>query len=153
MLTPWKESYDKTNCCLVAKSYPTLCDPMDCSTPGLPVPHYLPEFAQVHVHWISDTVQPSHPLLLSSPSAFELTVHIRWPKYWNFSFSNSTSNKYSGLSDRFDLAVQGTLNSFLQQHSLKTSILQFSAFFMVQLSHLCAWLLEDHNLDYVDLCR
>ena len=59
-------------CCSVAKLCPTLCDPMDCSTPGFPVLHYLPEFAQTHMHWVSDAIQPSHPLLLSSPSAFSL---------------------------------------------------------------------------------
>ena len=86
-----------------------------------------------------------HPLLL--PSTFpiirifssESTLHIRWPKYWSFSFSISPSNEYSGLMsfriDWFDLAVCGTLKSLLQHHSLKASVLQCSAFFMVQLSH------------------
>ena len=61
-------------CCSVAQSHPTLCDPMDCSTPGLPVPHHLPEFAQIHIHCISDAIQPSHPLTLSSP-ALSLSKH------------------------------------------------------------------------------
>ena len=129
-----------------------LCDPMDGSTPDLPVPHHLPEFAQVHAHYISDAVQPSHPLspLLLLPSIFpsirnfssESSVHIKWPKYWNFSISvYSPSTEYSGLIslkiDRFDLlAVQGTFRSLLQHHSLKLSILWHSAFFMVQLSQL-----------------
>ena len=122
---------------------------MDCSKPGLPVPHHLPKFAQVHVHCISDAVQPSHPLmpLLLLPSIFasirdfsnELSVRIRWPKYWSFSFSISPSSEYSGLIslkiDWFDLlAVQGTFRSLLQHHSSKASILWHSAFFMVQLS-------------------
>ena len=82
-------------CCSVAKSCPTLCDLMDSSTPGFPVLHYLPEFAQIHVHWVSDAIQPSHPLLPPSPPAFifpnirlfsnELALHIRRPKYWSFS--------------------------------------------------------------------
>ena len=122
---------------------------MDCSMPGFPVLHYLPEFAQTHILWVSDAIQPSHPLLppshaLNLPGirvfSSELALHIRWPKYWTFSFSISPSNEYSGLIsfriDWFDLlAVQGTLKSLLQHHSSKASILRCSAFFMVQLSH------------------
>ena len=95
------------NCCSVTKSCPTLHDPMDCSTPGFPALHYLLEFAQVHVHWISDAIQPSHPLcpLLLLPSVFpsikvfssESALHISWPKCWSFSLSISPSNEYSGL--------------------------------------------------------
>ena len=120
---------------------------MDCSTPGFPVLHHLPECAQTHVHWIDDAIQLSHPLFLL-PSIFlslrvfsnELVFHIRWPKYWSFSFSISPSNKYSGLiSFRIDwfnlLAVQRTLKSLLQHYSLKSSVLWHSAFFVVQLSH------------------
>ena len=122
---------------------------MDCSMPGIPVLHYLPEFAQTHVHWVGDAIQPSHrlspPLLLASifPSirvfSNELALCIRWPKYWSFSFV-SPSNEYSGLisfrMDWFDLlAVQGTLKSLLQHYRSKASILQRSAFFIVQLSH------------------
>ena len=120
---------------------------MDCSTPGFPVLHHLPECAQTHVHWIDDAIQLSHPLFLL-PSIFlslrvfsnELVFHIRWPKYWSFSFSISPSNKYSGLiSFRIDwfnlLAVQQTLKSLLQHYSLKSSVLWHSAFFVVQLSH------------------
>ena len=116
---------------------------MDCSTPSFPVLHYLPEFTQTHVHWVSDAIQSSHPLPLSSPFAFNLSnesaLHIRWPKYRSFSIN--LSNEYSGLIsfriDWFDLlSVQETLRSLLQLHNLKASILQCSAFFMVQLSHL-----------------
>ena len=134
------------------QSCPSLCDPMDCSTPGLPVHYQLPELAQTHAHGVTGAVQPSHPLPSPSPPAFkfssirgfssELAFLIRWPKFWSFSFSISisTSNEYSGLIsfkiDWFDLlAVQGTLKSFLQHHSSKALILQHSAFFMVQLSH------------------
>ena len=118
----------------VTQSRPTLWDPMDCSTPGFPVHHQLPEFTQTHVHWVSDAIQPSHPLSSPSPPAFNLSQHrvfssesvlcIRWPKYWSFSFSISPSNEYSGLiSFRMDwwdlLTVQGTLKSLHQHHSLK----------------------------------
>ena len=114
------------SCCLVAQSCPTLCHPMDCSTP---------EFAQTHVHWVGDAIQQSHPLSPSSPS-LNLSQHqglfkwvvfwIRWSKYWSLSFSISPSSEYSGLIsfriDWFDLlAVQGTLKSLLQHHSSKAS--------------------------------
>ena len=127
----------------VTQSCPTLCDPMNLSTPGLPVQHQLPEFTQTHVHRVSGAFQPSHPLLSPSPPApvppsirvffSESTLHMRWPKYWSFSFSISLSNEYPRLiSFRMDwldlLAVQGTLKSLLQHHSSKASILQHSAF-------------------------
>ena len=123
---------------------------MDGSTPGLPVHHQLPEFTQTHVHRVSDAIQPSHPLsplfLLPPipPSirvfANESTLHMRWPKYWSFSFSIIPSKEHLGLiSFRMDwldlLAVQGTLKSLLQHHSSKASTLRCSAFFTVQLSH------------------
>ena len=122
---------------------------MNCNPPGFPVHHQFPEIAQTHVHRVSDAIQPSHPLsLLLLPSVFpsirvffnESVLHIRWPKDWSFSFSIGPSNEYSGLisfrMDRLDLfAIQGTLQSLLQHHSSKASILQCSAFFMVQLSH------------------
>ena len=148
------------SCQVMAKSRLTLCNPMDCSMPGLPVPHHLLEFAQVYVHCISDAIQPFHPLLpFLLPSVFpsirifsnESALHIRWPKYWSFSIS--PSSEYSGLiSFRmywFDLlAVQGSLQhhkSLFQHHSLKAPILQCSVFFMIQLSH-CTWLLERPQL-------
>ena len=123
---------------------------MDCSTPGFPVHHHLPELAQTYVHRVSDAIQPSQPLLSPSPPAFNHSQHqglfnesvlrIRWPKYWTFSFSISPSNGYSGLiSFRIDwfefLDVQGTLKSLLQHCISKASILWRSAFFIVQLSH------------------
>ena len=134
----------------VAQSCPTLCDPMNRSTPGLPVHHQLPEFTQTHVHRVSDALQPSHPLLILlllfqvPPSirvfSNESTLCMRQPKYWTFSFSISPSNEHPGLiSCRMDwldlLAVQGTLKSLLQHHSSKLSTFQCSAFFTVQLSH------------------
>ena len=123
---------------------------MDCSMPGSSILHYFSEFDKIHVHWVSEAIQPSHPLsplLLLLPSIFpcvkvfssELTLHIRWPKYWSFNFSVSPSNEYSGLIsfriDWFDLlTVQGTLKSLLQDHRSKALILGCSVFFMVQLS-------------------
>ena len=106
------------HCCSVTKSRLTLCDPIECSTPGFLVLHYLPEYAHTHVHWVSDASQPSHLLapLVFLPSVFpsikvfsnELAFPIRWPKSWSFSFSISPSNEYSGFIsfriDWFDLA-------------------------------------------------
>ena len=128
----------------------TLCNPTDCSTPGFPVCHQLLELIQTCVHRVSDAIQASHPLSSPSPPALNLSQHqgllkesplqIRWPKYWSFSFHISPSNEHPGLiSFRMDwldlLAVQGTLKSLLQHHTSKASILQCSAFFIVQLSH------------------
>ena len=124
--------------------------PMNRNTPGLHVHHQLLESTQTHVHWVGDVIQPSHPLLCPSSPALNLSqnqglsnesaLHIRWPKYWSFSFSISPSNEHQGLiSFRMDwldlLAVQGTLKSLLQHHSSKASILWRSAFLIVQLSH------------------
>ena len=132
----------------VAQSCPTLCDPMNCSTPGLPVHHQLPESTQTHVHRVGDAIKPSHPLSSPCllPSIFpsirvfsnELALRIRWPKYWSFSFNISPSNEHPGLiSFRMDwldlLAVQGSLRSLLQHHTSKASILWPSAFFIIQL--------------------
>ena len=114
----------------------TPCNPMNHSTPGLPVHHQLLEFTQTHVHRLSDAIQPSHPLSSPSPPApnpaqhqslsNESTLRMRWPKYWSFSFSIIPSKEIPGLiSFRMDwldlLAVQGTLKSLLQHHSSKAS--------------------------------
>ena len=146
----WITLWGRNKChCSVPRSWPPLCNPTDCSIPVLAVPNHFLVFARVHVHWINHAIQPSHPLSPSSPSASVfpsimlfsngLAVHIRWPKYWSFSFSISPSNEYSGLIFRMDwldlLAVQGTLKSLLQHHSSKASILRHSAFFTVQLPH------------------
>ena len=124
----------------------TLCNPMDCNTPGFSVHYQILELAQTPVYHVSDAIQPSHPLSSPSPPASNLSqqqglsnesaLPIRWPKYWSFSFSISPSKKYSALiSFRIDwwdlLAVQRTLKSLLQHHSWEASFLQCSAFFIV----------------------
>ena len=135
---------------LFTQSCLTLCDPMDCSTPGFPGLHHLLELVQTHIHWVNDAIQLSHPLSPTSPPVFHLSQHrglFQWVSssyqvatVFELSFSMSPSNEYSRLNsfrmDWFDfLAVQRTLKSLLQHHSLKALILQRSAFFMVQLSH------------------
>ena len=145
----------------VSQSCPTPCDPMNHSTPDLPVHHQLLEFTQTHVH---RSVMPSSHLILCCPLLLllpippsirvfsnESTLRIRWPKYWSFSFSISPSNEHPGLiSFRMDwldlLAVQGILKSLLQHHSSKASILWRSAFFTVQLTSIHDhW--KNHSLD------
>ena len=122
-----------------------LWDPMDCSTPGFPVHHQLLELTQTHVHWVGDTIQPSHLLSSPSPPTFNLSQHQGLFKWHSSShqvdkvlaFSASTSvlpiNSQDWFSFRMDwldlLAVHGTLKSLLQHHSSKASILQHSAFF------------------------
>ena len=122
---------------------------MDCSIPGLPVLHYLPEFAQTHIHWVNNAIQPSHPLLplLLLLSIFpsirvfsnESALHIRWPKYWA---SASASVLPGNILGWFPLGLSGLiflmskrLSRVLQHYSSKASVLQCSAFFMVQLAH------------------
>ena len=131
-----KGSQTSLLCCSAAQSYPTLCNPVECSMPGLPVPHHLLEFAQVHVHCIG-----IHPLLLPSifPSIRDFSndsaVLIRWPKYWSFSFSMSPSSEYSGLISLQSKGLSGVFSSttfwrhqfFSALSSLKSS------------SHNCTW--------------
>ena len=126
------------------------CDPMDCSTPGLPIHHQFPEFTQAHLHWVGDAIQPSHPLSFPSPPALYLSQHqglFKWvssshqvAKVLEFQLQHLsfqwTPELISFRMNWLDLlAVQGTLKSLLQCHSSKASVLQCSAFFMVQLSH------------------
>ena len=121
----------------VTQSCPTLCHRMDCSTPGFPVHHQLPELAQTHVHRVGDAVQPSHPLLSPSPPTFnhsqhqglfqKLVLRIRWPKYWSFSYSISLP---INIRDWFPSGLTGLISL-----KSKASILQHSAFLLVQLSH------------------
>ena len=123
---------------------------MDCSTPGSPVHHQLPEFTQTHVHWVSDAIQPSHPLSSPSPPAFNLSQHhslFKWVSYSNqvakvleFQLQHQFF-QWTLRTDFFRmywldlLAVQGTLKSLLQHHSSRASILQCSTFFIVQISY------------------
>ena len=151
----------------VAQSCLTICDPMNRSTPGLPVHHQHLEFTQTHVHRVGDAIQPSHPLLSPlllppiPPSirvfSNESTLRMRWPKYWSFSFSISPSNEHPGLisvrMDWLDLfAVQGTLKSLLQHHSSKS--INSSALSFLHSPTLTSihdhW--KNHSLDYTDLC-
>ena len=147
---------------LVVQSFPTLCNPMDCSMPDFPVHHQLPEFPQTNVHHIGDAIQPSHPLSSPSP-AFNLSQHqglFQWvgsshqvATVLKFSFNISTYNEYSGLiSLRMDwldlLAVQRTLKSLLQQHGWNASFLQRSAFFIVQFKNKETRCLKKYGLYY-----
>ena len=134
----------------VSQSCLALCKTLDYSTPGLLVHHYYWSLLKLKS---IESVMPSNHLILCRPLSLlpsifpsirvfssESVLHIRWPKYWSFSFNISISNEYSGLiSFRMDwldlLAVQGALKSLLQHHSSKASILQHSAFFIVQISH------------------
>ena len=134
----------------VAQSCPALCDPMNCSMPGLPVHHQLR--SSLKLMCIELVIPSSHhilyrPLVLLPPIppnirvfSNESALRMRWPKYWSFSFNVSPFNENPDLiSFRMDwldlLAVQGTLRSLLQHHSLKASMLRHSPFFTVQLSH------------------
>ena len=127
----------------VAQSCPTLCDLMDCTTPGFPVHHQLPEPTQAHVHPIGDAIQPSHPLSCSSPPAFNLSqhqglfhewvLHLRWPKHWSFSFSISPSSEYSGLTSfRMDWLV--LLAAQVLSRIFSNTTIQKHRFFRAQLS-------------------
>ena len=142
----------------VVQLCPNLCNPMECSKPGLPVHHELPKLAQIHVHRVRDAIKPSHPLSSPSPPAFNLSQHqglfnesvlcIRWPRVLEFQLQHQSFQWISGLiSSRIDLfdllEVQGTLKSILQvhspsllqDHSSKVSILCCSPFFIVQISY------------------
>ena len=148
-------------CCSVPKSHLILCDRMDCSMPGFPVLHHLPELLKL---MSIESVVPSNHLILCCPLlllpsifpsirvfSIESAFCIRQPEYWNFSFSISPSNEYSGMIsfeiDWFDrFAVQGTLKSLLQHHNSKASVLCCSALFMVQHDY---W--KNHGFDQADL--
>ena len=152
----------------VAQSYPTLCDPVDCSVPGFPVHHQLPELAQTHIHWVSDAIQPSllcQPLLSwlqSFPTSGSLFQRVssshQVAKVLEFQLQHYSSNEYSGLIsfriEWFDLlAVQGTLKSLLQHHNAKASVLWCSVFFLnasVLTSIHDYW--KNHSFDQTDLC-
>ena len=155
-----------SHCCSVDKSCLTLCDPMDCSMPGLPILNRslsLLKLMSIESMMLSNHLIPCHLLLLLSSIFLSIRIFssesvlcIRWPKYWSFIFSISPSNEYSGLIsfriDWFDLlAIQGTLKSLFQHHSLKASILWHSAFFMVQPSH--PYMTTGKTIALMDLCQ
>ena len=134
----------------VTQSCPTLCDSMDCSTPGLPVCHQLPELSQTHVRWVSDAIQPSHPLSSPSSPAFNVSQHQGLFQWVGSSYQVAKVLKFQlqhqsfQWAPRTDLLQDGLVGSpcrprdpksLLQHHSSKASILQCSAFFTVQLSH------------------
>ena len=139
---------------------------MDCSTPGFPIHHELPELTQTHVHRVSDAIQPSQPLSSPFPPTFNLSqhqglfqwvsLHIRWPKNWRFSFSISPSNAHSGLiSIRIDwvsLQSKGLSNIF------SSTTVQKHQFFSAQPSlwsdfHICTWDWKNHSFNYMDFCQ
>ena len=152
--------FNKVQFSSVVQSCPTLCDPMNRSTPGLPVHHQLLEFTQTHVRWVSDAMQSSHPLLSPSPPALNLSQHqglFQWvscsyqvAKVLEFQLQHQ-SFQWTPMTDlRMNwldlLAVQETLKSLLQHHSSKASILRCSAFFTVQLTSIHDhW--KNHSLD------
>ena len=147
-------------CCSVAKSCPDLCHPMDCSLPSFPVLHHLLEFSQTCVHRVSDAIQPSHPLnpLLPLPSIFpsirifssELALHIRWPKYWSFSFSISPSSEYSGLIsfriDWLDLLVSKGLSRVFSSTTIWKHQFFRAQPYLWSNYHIRIWLLEKPQL-------
>ena len=135
----WNFSFPFIPISSVTHSWPTLCDPMDCSTPALPVHHHLLELAQTHVHGVGDAIQPSHPLSSPTPTAFnfpsirvfsnESVLCMRWSKYWSLNIcpSNELSGLISFRIDWFDhFTVQATLKSLVQHHSSKASIISLS---------------------------
>ena len=148
----------------VAQSCPTLCDPTDCSTPGFPVHHHLPEFAQTHVHWVSDAIQLTHPLLSTSP-AFNLSQHqglsnesvlqIRWPKHWSFNFSISPSSECSGLIFfRIDCLISLLPKGlsrvfFITIKNINSSTLSLLYSPILKSIHVY-W--KNHSFDYMGLC-
>ena len=146
------------DCCCYSVAQPclSLCDPMNCSTPGFPVLHYLPKYVQTHVHWVNDTIQSSHLLSPHSPPVLnvsqhqslshELSLHIRWPKYWSFSFSISPSNEIQGW---FPLGLSGLISLLSKRLSRVFSNITVwkRQFFGTQPalwsnSHIHTWLLE-----------
>ena len=146
----WPKEVSLLGCCWVAKSCLTLCDPMDCSISGFLVLHYLLEFAQTHVHRVGDTIQPSCPLLPPSPVALNLCQHQGLPMRRLFALGDQGIGAWAsapvlpvniqcwfplGLTGLISLLSKG-LKTLLQYHNSKASILQCSAFFLVQLSHL-----------------
>ena len=134
----------KSGCCSFAQSCPSLCDPMDCSTPGLPVHHYLLAFAQTHVHWTDDAIRPSHPLLLPSPPALNLSQHenlYQWvsssnqmAKVLEFQLQHQSFQQIFRVDFLWNWQVWSPCSPRDSQESSSTPQLECSAFFMVRLS-------------------
>ena len=138
-------------CCSVAKLCLILCNLRGCNTPGFPVPYHLPEFAQVHVHWISDAIQPSHPLSPSFPFAFNLSQHhglFQWVSYshqvaksWSISFSISPSNEYSGFISLGLTGLTSLLSKGLPRVFSSTRVWKYQFFgaqpSLLSSSHIC----------------
>ena len=153
-------------CCSVVQSCLTLYNPMDCSLPGFPVFHHLPELAQTHVHWVSAAIQPSHPLSSPSPPAFSLSQHQNIFQWVSCShqvakvFGTSASVLPVNIQGWFPVSTgfislqsKGLFKSLLQHHCSKASILQRSADFMVQTSHPYMTTGKTIALTHMDLCR
>ena len=157
MSDPTRSKVSQFSCSVMSDAL----QPMDCSMPGFPVHHQLPKLAQIHVHWVGDAIQPSHPLSSPSPPALNLPQHqslLKWvsssnqvAKVLEFQLQHQSFQwilriELSFRRDWLDLlAVQGTLKSLLQHYSSKASILQCSAFLIVQLSHPHYW--KNHSFD------
>ena len=154
--------------CSVAKSCLTLCDPMDCSIPGFPVLHYLPECAQTQVHWVGDAIQPSHPLLPPFPFDFNLSQHQSFfPVRWLFT-SGGQSFGASASASVLPMNIQGwlplgltiliSLLSMGCSRVFSNTTVRKHQFFSTQPSlwsnsHIHTWLPENHSFNYMDLCR
>ena len=163
----WEWLWYSCCCCSATKLCLTLCNPMDCNTPGFPVPHPLLEFSQVRIHWIYDTIQPSQPLSPSSSSVFSLSQHqdlFQWVKFSLHQVAKVLELQHQSFQrvfmvdffymDWLDLlAVQRTHKGLLQHHSSKAWILQCSAFFMIQLSHLYMTTGETRALTIWTFCQ
>ena len=157
-----------SDCCSsVTKSCLTLCDSRDCSTPGFPVLHYLPEFAQIRVHWVSDAIQSSHPLPPASPFAFILSQHLfQWISYSHQLAKvlelqlQHQSFQWVFRVKLFHLGFTGFI-FFLSKglsRVFSSTTVQKHQFFGAQPSwwsnsHICTWLWKNHSFDYMDLCR
>ena len=136
-------------CCSVAQSCPTLCDPMDCSTPGLPVRQYLPKFAQTHVYWVNDAIQPSHPVVPISSCLQSLPASGSFPVSQFFASSGQSIRVSAtilpvNIQSWFPLGLTGLISLLFQEFSRvfsstivwKHQVLRCSDFFIVQFSHL-----------------
>ena len=159
-----EQQHGYTSCCSVAKLCLTLCDLIDCSTPCFPVLHYLPEFAQIHIHWAGDAIQPSYPLSPPSPAALNLPQHQGLFQWVFILCSQSIGASASasirpvniqgwfplGLTSWISLQSKG-LKSLLQHHSSKASILQHCLLYGPTLTSIHDYW-KNHSLDYTDLC-